>query len=113
MQQRLCLELYKYTLVRIPFMVRHTQGKISLRTLLEVDLDLLYNGSCLYQYNFYPNPKLDTLCTRKTDIGTMRTNGKEFPDILKRSKLKRGNNSISQETDHEVERQKRCTHQHI
>jgi len=46
----------------------------------------------------------------------MRTNRKEFPDFVKRTRLKKGGNSSSilQETDdHEVERQKGCTLQHI
>jgi len=71
-------------------MVRHTQGKISSRTVLKVAQDLLDKGKCLYLDNLYHSPKLDTLCTRKTDVGTMRTNRKEFPDIVKRAKLKKG-----------------------
>ena len=57
----------------------------------EVAHDLLDKGYFLYLDNWYTNPKLDTLCTTKTDVvGTMRTNRKEFPDFVKRAKLKKG-----------------------
>ena len=54
--------------------------------------DLLDKGYCLYLDNWYTSPKLvDTLCTRKRDVvGTMRTNRKEFPDFVKRTRLKKG-----------------------
>jgi len=58
---------------------------------LEVAQDLLDKGYCLYPENWYTSPKLDTLYTRKTDVGgTMRTNRKEFPDFMKKARLKKG-----------------------
>ena len=61
-----------------------------MRIVLEVAHDLLDKGYCLYLDNWYTSPKLvDTLCNRKTDVvGTMRTNRKEFPDFVKRARLK-------------------------
>jgi len=58
---------------------------------LEVAHDLFDRGYCLYLDNWYTSPNLvDTLCTRKTDVGgTMRTNRKEFPDFVKRARLKK------------------------
>jgi len=71
---------------------RHPGEQTSLRIVLEVAHDLLDKGYCLYLDNWYTGPKLvDTLCTRKTDVvGTMRTNRKEFPDFVKRARLKKG-----------------------
>jgi hypothetical protein len=59
---------------------------------LQVAHDLLDRGYCLYLDNWYTSPSLvDNLCTRKTDVvGTMRTNRKEFPDFVKRARLKKG-----------------------
>ena len=60
--------------------------------MLEVAHDLLDKGYCLYLDNWYTSPKLvDNLFTRKTDVvGTMRTNRKEFPDFVRRARLKKG-----------------------
>ena len=59
--------------------------------MLEVAHDLLDKGYCLYLDNLYTSPKhVDTLCTRKTDAGTMRTNRKVFPEFVKRARLKKG-----------------------
>jgi len=46
---------------------------------------------CFYLDNWYTSPNLvDTLCTRKTDVvGTMKTNRKQFPDFVKRARLKK------------------------
>ena len=63
----------------------HPGEKTSSRITLEVAHDLLDRGCCLYLDNWYTSPNLvDTLCTRKTDVGTMRANRKEFPDFVKR-----------------------------
>ena len=72
---------------------RHPGEQTSSRIVLEIAHDLLDKGYCLYLDNWYTSPKLvDTLCTRTTDVvGTMRTNRKEFPDFVKRARLKRGN----------------------
>ena len=80
---------------------RHPGEKTSSRIVLEIAHDLLDKGHCLYLGNWYSSPNLvDTLCTRETDVGTMRTNRKEFPVFVKRVRLKRGNSSsILQETD--------------
>ena len=74
-------------------MARHPGEETSSRIVLEIAHDLLDKGYCLYLDNWYASPKLaDTLCTRTTDVvGTMRTNRKEFPDFVKRARLKRGN----------------------
>jgi len=71
---------------------RHPGEKTSSRIVLEVAHDLLDRGYFLYLDNWYTSPNLvDTLCTRKTDVvGTMRTNRKEFPDFVKRARLKKG-----------------------
>jgi hypothetical protein len=71
---------------------RHTGEQTSLRIVLEVAHDLLDKGQCLYPDNWNTSPKLvGTSCTRKTDVvGTMRTNRKEFPDVMKRARLKKG-----------------------
>ena len=69
-------------------MVRHPGKQTSSRIVLEVAHDLLDKSYCLYLDNWYTSPKLvDTLCTRKTDVGTMRTNRKEFPDFVKRARI--------------------------
>jgi hypothetical protein len=70
---------------------RHPGEQDSSRIVLDVANDLLDKGYRLYLDNWYTSPKLvDTLCTRKTDVvGTMRTNTKEFPDIVKRARLKK------------------------
>jgi hypothetical protein len=98
-------------------MARATKGgQTSLRIVLEVAHNLLDEGCCLYLDNCYTSQNLvDILCTRKTDVGTLRTERKEFPEFVKRARLKRGNSgSILQETDDlEVERQKGCRDQHI
>jgi len=63
---------------------------------LEVAQDLLIKGYCLYLENWYTSPKLDTLYTRKTDVvGTMRTNRKEFPDFMKKARLKKGETVVA------------------
>jgi hypothetical protein len=69
----------------------HPGEQTSLRVVLEVAHDLLDKAYCLYLDNWYTSPKLvDTLCTRKTDVVlTMRTSRKEFPDFVKRARLKR------------------------
>jgi len=71
---------------------RHPEEQTSWRIVLEVAQDLLDKGYCLYPENWYTSPKfVDTLCTRKTDVvGTMRTNRKEFPDFMKKARLKKG-----------------------
>ena len=71
---------------------RYPRAQTSSRIVLEVANDLFDKGYCLYLDNWYTSPKLvDTLCTRKTDVvGTMRTNRKEFPDFVKRARLKKG-----------------------
>jgi hypothetical protein len=62
----------------------HPGEQTSSTIVLEVAHDLLDKGYCLYLDNWYTSPKLvDTLCTRKKEVGTMRTNRKEFPDFLK------------------------------
>ena len=66
-----------------------------MRTVLEVAHDLLDKGYCLYLDNMYTSPKLDNLCTRKTYVGTMRTDIKEFPDFVKRSRLKKGETVVA------------------
>jgi hypothetical protein len=64
---------------------------MSPRILLEVVYNPLDTGCCLYLDNWYTSPKLDdSLCTRKTDAGTMGTNGKELPDFMKRTAMQRG-----------------------
>jgi hypothetical protein len=54
--------------------------------------NLLYKGYCLYLDSWYTSPNfVDTLCTRKTDvIGTVRIDRKEFPEYVKRARLKKG-----------------------
>ena len=99
-------------------MVRHPGEQTSSRTVLEIAHDLLDKGYCLYLDNWYTSPKLvNTLCTRTTDVGTMRTNRKRVPRFREEGQTKKGgiSGSIPQETDdHEVERQKRRrTGQHI
>jgi len=70
---------------------RHPGEKTPSRFVLEVAHDLLDMGYCLYLDNLYRRPNLDSLCTRKTGVvGTMRTNRKEFPDSVKRARLKKG-----------------------
>ena len=71
---------------------RHPGEQTSSRIVLEVVHDLLDKCYCLYLNNWYTSPKLvDTLCTRKRDdVGTMRTNKKEFPNFVKRARLKTG-----------------------
>ena len=60
----------------------------SSRIVLEVAHDQDY---CLYPDNWYTSPKLvNTLCTRTTDVGTRRINIKEFPDFMKKARLKKG-----------------------
>ena len=62
---------------------RNPGEQTSSRIMLEVAHDLLDKGYCLNLDNWYTGPKLvDILCTRKTDVGTMRTNRKEFPDVV-------------------------------
>jgi len=70
----------------------HPGVKTSSMIVLDVAHDLLDRGYCLYLDNWYTSPNLvDTLCSRKTDVvGTMRTNRKEFPDFVKRARLKKG-----------------------
>ena len=69
---------------------RHPGEQASSRIVLDVANDLLDKSYCLYLDNSYTSPKfVDTLCTRKADVvRTMRTNTKEFPDIVKRARLK-------------------------
>jgi hypothetical protein len=71
---------------------RHPGEQTSSRIVLEVAHDLLDKGYSLYLDNWYTSPKLvDTLCARQTDVvGNMRTNRKEFPDFVKRARLKKG-----------------------
>jgi len=59
---------------------------------LEVAYDPLHMSCCLYLDNWYTSPKLvDILCTRKTDVvGTVRTNGKELLNFMKRTTMQRG-----------------------
>jgi hypothetical protein len=78
--------------VKVPFTARDTRGQTSSRIVLEVDHDLLDKGYSLYLDNWYTSPNLvDTLCARETDIvRTMRTNRKEFPEFVKRARLKKG-----------------------
>jgi hypothetical protein len=58
---------------------------------LEVAYNPLDMGYCLYLDNWCTSPKLvDTLCTRKTDVvGTMRTNGKDLLNFMKRTTMQR------------------------
>jgi hypothetical protein len=58
---------------------------------LDIAHDLLDKCYCLYPDNLYTSPKhVDNLCTRKTDAGTVRTNRKVFPELVKRARLKKG-----------------------
>jgi hypothetical protein len=62
---------------------RHPGEQTSSRIVLEIahNLDKSY---WLYLENWYTSPKLDTLCSRKTDVGTRKTNSKDFPDFVRR-----------------------------
>jgi len=89
------VEHTSFSMVRL-FMARYTQGKQTYsRIVLEVAHVLRDKGYCLYLDNLYTSPKLDNLCTRKTDVGTMRTNMEVFPDFVKRARLKKGETVVA------------------
>jgi hypothetical protein len=70
---------------------RHPGEQTSSSIMLEIAHNLLDKGYCLYLDNWFPSPKLvDTLCSRKIDVGIMRTNKKQFPNFVKKVRLKRG-----------------------
>jgi hypothetical protein len=69
------LEFIVYTSKNAIYGQTHAGEQTSSRIVLEIVHGLLDKNYCLYLDNWYTIPKLvDTLCTRKQDVGTTRAN---------------------------------------